>query len=402
MRLGEGKFPFGLALSGAIILAAARGTPVACVGIKSYKFQMGVAAHPDSGIREFKDLEGKTVSACSNSGESPFRKVLAERAGFDLSKVNINNVDISILEQSVMQKQVDAVFCIGLSSLPPMLAAGFKPKFLPAEQFKVDLYGVSLITQQRMVETNPDLCQRFVEGALEGVAYTMSNPDECIDIFMREVPEVALSKSGKQFVKSGMEIWINSLLAAEPKAQGMGWSDEKAVANSIDLVMKYVAPEGAARPDAAKLFTNKFAGSIKPTASQWEAAAKWSRTDRQQNTRRQLNWTAGAARTPLRRAWTQRPSPGRGGAAASLRTLAGCLSKRREAVFSPVGIRMRKIRRKVEQIAGLQKMSRSADGQFQLAFDDKADFLALVLKGAVGMSTGLDHDQKALEQAAGR
>jgi NitT/TauT family transport system substrate-binding protein len=278
LAVGEGKFPFGLALSGAIILAAARGSPVACVGIESYKFQMGVAAHPDSGIREFKDLEGKTVGGVLNSGESPFRKVLAERAGFDLSKVNINNVDISILEQSVMQKQVDAVFCIGLSSLPPMLAAGFKPKFLPAEQFKVDLYGVSLITQQRMVETNPDLCQRFVEGALEGVAYTMSNPDECIDIFMREVPEVALSKSGKQFVKSGMEIWIDSLLAAEPKAQGMGWSDDKAIADSIDLVMKYVAPEGAARPDAAKLFTNKFAGSIKPTASQWEAAAKWSET----------------------------------------------------------------------------------------------------------------------------
>jgi NitT/TauT family transport system substrate-binding protein len=276
LAVGEGKFPFGLALSGAIILAAARGSPVACVGIESYKFQMGVAAHPDGGIQEFKDLEGKTVGGVLNSGESPFRRVLAERAGFDLAKVNINNLDISILEQSVMQKQVDAIFCIGLSSLPPMLAAGFKPKFLPAEKFKVDLYGVSLITQQRMVETNPDLCQRFVEGALEGVAYTMANPDECIDIFMREVPEVALAKSGRQFVRSGMEIWIDSLIAEEPKSNGMGWSDDKAVTEAIDLVMKYVAPEGAVRPDAAKLFTNKFAGSIKPTAAQWEAAAKWS------------------------------------------------------------------------------------------------------------------------------
>lgn len=276
LAVGEGKFPFGLALSGAIILAAARGSPVACVGIESYKFQMGVAAHPDSGIRDFKDLEGKTVGGVLNSGESPFRRVLAERAGFDLSKVNLNNLDISILEQSLMQKQVDAVFCIGLSSLPPMLAAGFKPKFFPAEKFKVDLYGVSLITQQRMVETKPDLCQRFVEGALEGVAYTMANPDECIDIFMREVPEVALAKSGKQFVKSGMEIWIDSLLATEPKSKGMGWSDEKAVEDAIDLVMKYVAPAGAARPESSNLFTNKFAGTIKPTSAQWEQAAKWS------------------------------------------------------------------------------------------------------------------------------
>lgn len=275
LAVGEGKFPFGLALSGAIILAAARGAPVACIGIESYKFQMGVAAHPGSGIRDFKDLEGKTVGGVLNSGESPFRKLLAERASFDLSKVNINNVDIAILEQSVMQRQVEAIFCIGLSSLPPMLAAGFQPKFLPAEKFNVDLYGVSLITQQKMVETNPDLCQRFVDGALEAVAYTMANPDECIDIFMREVPEIALSKSGKQFVKSGMEIWIDSLLAPEPKAQGMGWSDAKAVNDAIDMVMTYVAP-GLARPEPAKLFTNKFAGNIKPTPDQWAAAAKWS------------------------------------------------------------------------------------------------------------------------------
>lgn len=276
LAVGEGKFPFGLALSGAIILAATRGSPVACVGIESYKFQMGVAAHPDSGILDFKDLEGKTIGGVLNSGESPFRKLLAERAGFDLSKVNINNVDISILEQSVMQRQVDAIFCIGLSSLPPMLAAGFKPKFLPADKFKVDLYGVSLITQQRMVETNPDLCQRFVDGALEAVAYTMANPDECIDIFMREVPELALSKNGKQFVKSGMEIWIDSLLAAEPKAQGMGWSDEKAVNEAIDMVMTYVAPAGAVRPDPRKLFTNSFAGKIKPSPKDWTIAANWS------------------------------------------------------------------------------------------------------------------------------
>ena len=275
LAVGEGKFPFGLALSGAIILAAARGAPVACIGIESYKFQMGVAAHPNSGIRDFKDLEGKTIGGVLNSGESPFRKLLAERANFDLTKVNINNVDIAILEQSVMQRQVEAIFCIGLSSLPPMLAAGFQPKFLPAEKFNVDLYGVSLITQQRMVETNPDLCQRFVDGALEAVAYTAANPDECIEIFMREVPEIALSKSGKQFVKSGMEIWIDSLLAPEPKANGMGWSEPKAVNDAIDMVMTYVAP-GLPRPDPAKLFTNKFAGNIKLTSAQWASAAQWS------------------------------------------------------------------------------------------------------------------------------
>lgn len=276
LAVGEGKFPFGLALSGAIILAAARGAPVACIGIESYKFQMGVAAHPDSGIKTFKDLEGKIVGGVLNSGESPFRKVLAERAGFDLGKININNLDISVLEQSVMQKQVDAIFCIGLSSLPPMLAAGFKPKFLPAEKYNVDLYGVSLITQQKMVETNPDLCQRFVDGALEGIAYTMSNPDECIEIFLKEVPEVALTKNGKQFVKSGMEIWMDSLLAPEPKTKALGWSEQKAVNDAIDMVMTYVAPPGLAHPDPAKVFTNKFVGNIKMTPDQWASAAKWS------------------------------------------------------------------------------------------------------------------------------
>ena len=56
----------------------------------------------------------------------------------------------------------------------------------------------------------------------------------------------------------------------------MGWSDEKAVNEAIDLVMTYVAPAGAARPDAKKLFTNSFVGKIKPSPSQWTTAANWS------------------------------------------------------------------------------------------------------------------------------
>ena len=62
--------------------------------------------------------------------------------------------------------------------------------------------------------------------------------------------------------------------------------------------------------------------------------------DRQQNTRRQLNWTAGAARTRLG-GWTQRPS----GAAVRrrLERWRGVYPDDAKQCFPRIGIRMRKI-----------------------------------------------------------
>ncbi|MFK5073787.1 hypothetical protein ACI4BE_30120, partial [Klebsiella pneumoniae] len=69
---------------------------------------------------------------------------------------------------------------------------------------------------------------------------------------------------------------MDSLLADEPKTKALGWSDAKAASDAVDMVMKYVAPAGLARPDPEKLFTNKFIGNIKMTPEQWASAAKWS------------------------------------------------------------------------------------------------------------------------------
>jgi len=56
--------------------------------------------HPDSGIKTFKDLEGKKVLTTAGAGVNTFFPVAAANAGIDVNKVELVNVAESALVQS--------------------------------------------------------------------------------------------------------------------------------------------------------------------------------------------------------------------------------------------------------------------------------------------------------------
>jgi hypothetical protein len=53
------------------------------------------------------------------------------------------------------------------------------------------------------------------------------------------------------------------------KQNGIGYAPPADYKIMMDLVMKYVAPQGK-RPDLEKAVSNKFAGNVKLTAAEWE------------------------------------------------------------------------------------------------------------------------------------
>jgi ABC-type nitrate/sulfonate/bicarbonate transport system substrate-binding protein len=268
------QFDFGLVFAGGNILAAARGLPIIVLATVVYDAMMGIALRPDSSISTPKDLEGKRLGIVPTSAEAPFWPAFAQAAGIDASKVSLVQVDAKVVERVLFDRQVDAITAIGSSSVPVMVALGERPRFMLWSKFGVELYAGQIVTRPDVLDANPDLCQSMVDAILESYAHTLREPERSIDEFAQEVPEIGLTKGGRE--NAQISQGLAQLMTVRPEAidHALGWTDPGKLPAMIDLVMKYGVPADAKRPDPEKLATNKFVGRITLTAAEWDQVKK--------------------------------------------------------------------------------------------------------------------------------
>jgi NitT/TauT family transport system substrate-binding protein len=234
---------------------------------------MGVVVLRDSPIKTPKDLEGKTVGITPTSGEVPFLPVFAKNAGLDLSKVKLVNMNIEVRYRALMDKQIDAMTDFGVSAIPPLTAQGFPVRCMLFSGYGMNMYESSLMATPKIVKERPEMVQAVVDGALEAVTWSLLNPAEAIDTFLKEVPEAAMSGSGRDNIRVGLGIFQFAALGDEARANGFGWANAKSFADMNDLVETYVSKSGS-KPTPEDLFTNRFAGKIRFSDAQWAEAKR--------------------------------------------------------------------------------------------------------------------------------
>src|SRR5437879_578781 len=202
--LAGGQFDVGQAVTSVIVLQNIKGLPLTTIGVLGYKTTMGVGVLADSPIKTPKDLEGKTVGWTPTSGEVPFFPVFAKQAGIDESKIKFVNMNIEVRYRALMDKQIDAMTDFGVRAIPPLATQGFPVRWTLYSNYGINMYESSLMTQPKMVKEKPELCQAVVDGAMEAVAFALLNPEEGIDIFLKEVREAGLTSKGRDNVKMGL------------------------------------------------------------------------------------------------------------------------------------------------------------------------------------------------------
>ncbi|MGI6855395.1 ABC transporter substrate-binding protein [Mesorhizobium sp. 1B3] len=272
--VSAGTFDFGMAATPTVIVQAAKKLPITCIGQINYDALMGVGVLADSPITSPKQLEGKKVGASVTSGEYPFLPLYAEKAGFDLDKVEIVQIDGKVRERSLMEKQVDAASAFATSTIPSLVPLGTDVRFMLFSSAGIQFYGQSLTTQPGRLEKDPQLCEAFVQGAMEAIRFTMTDFDEAVDIFLNANSEVAISSTGEEYARVGLGLTNLTNLVPEVKEHGLGYADPAKVETMLDLVLKYAVGDGATRPDGEALFTNGFAGKIKLSEQELATAEK--------------------------------------------------------------------------------------------------------------------------------
>jgi len=150
-----------------------------------------------------------------------------------------------------------------------MLSKGVSSRWMLYSAAGIRNHGQTVATQRKTLETDPWLCEAISDGLLEALAYTLSNPQDSLELFRKEVPEMALNPSSKEFARIGLGMWQHGIDRPEAHQHGLGWSDPAAFTETTDLVMRYLMEPGAKRPDPEAIFTNRFASKIKLGAPEW-------------------------------------------------------------------------------------------------------------------------------------
>jgi NitT/TauT family transport system substrate-binding protein len=264
-----GQFDCGLCAAPALTLSVAKGLPLIALATTDYDATMGVGVLADSPIKTPQDLAGKKIASVPTSAEFPFLPAYAKKVGLDLSTVESVHVDNKVIEHLLEEKQVDAITNFAASSYAVLASRGKQSRWMLYSSAGITNHGQTITVTKDTFAKDPALCEAMVGGILDGLAFTLSNPDETVDLFLKTLPEMALNPNAKEFARLGLVMWQHSIDKPEAREHGLGWSDPKAYADMVDLVMTYLAGPGVNRPEIDGLFTNQFAGKIKLSETEW-------------------------------------------------------------------------------------------------------------------------------------
>jgi ABC-type nitrate/sulfonate/bicarbonate transport system substrate-binding protein len=267
--ISSGQFDCGLCAAPALTLSVAKGLPLIALATTDYDATMGVGVLADSPITKPQELAGKKIASVPTSSEFPFLPAYAKKVGLDLGTIESVHVDNKVIEHLLEERQVDAITNFAASSYAVLMARSKPTRWFLYSTAGIKNHGQTIAVTRDTFAKDPAFCEAMVGGLLEGLAFTLTKPDETVDLFLKGLPEMALNPNAKEFARLGLLLWARSVDKPEAREHGLGWSDPQAYADMVDLVMTYLATPGVNRPEVDALYTSQFAGQLKLSEPQW-------------------------------------------------------------------------------------------------------------------------------------
>lgn len=224
------------------------GLPLVSLGLIGQRGQQAFVALADSGMQTPQDWEGKLVGFKGTPPPDVF--AIMDAAGVDASQVELVNVGFD--PRALTEGQVD-VYPVFKSNEPNILRGwGYELVEWEAAEYGVPTLGLTYVSSEDLVETQPEMLAAFMRAAMRGIDYARANPDEALEIVMRY--------AGEDADPAHMRFMLDTELAdAESEVtavSGPGWQTVEQWQALHDMLVQYDAL--AAPLDVSQAFTNQF------------------------------------------------------------------------------------------------------------------------------------------------
>jgi NitT/TauT family transport system substrate-binding protein len=161
--------------------------PMVTVAASFQKDPQILMAHPDQGFETLADLKGHPI-LISQDARTTYWEWLKAAYGYtdDMIRPYTFNpapflADPSVIQQGYLTSEPFAIEREG----------GFTPKVFLLADAGYDTYSTTIETSWQLVEDNPDLVQRFVDGSIEGwYSYLYGDPTPANALIKADNPEI--------------------------------------------------------------------------------------------------------------------------------------------------------------------------------------------------------------------
>jgi hypothetical protein len=170
-----------------------------------------------------------------------------------------------------MNGRVDCMIAFAMSSIPNFAAQGFPVRYLPFAEHGLKFYWVNTLVSAGLMQKEQQMVSDVEAGLMEGLKWTMLNPEEAVERHLKEHPEIAISKNGKLFTQMGVGMIAAINVVPETAQHGLGYTDLRQIDAQSELVKKYVLKPGDPQPPPATAYVVNLPNTgATLTAAEWQ------------------------------------------------------------------------------------------------------------------------------------
>lgn len=228
------------------------GLPLVSFALIGQKGQQAYAALTSSDMTGPKDWEGHTVGYKGTPPPDLF--ALIDAAGADRSKIELVNVGFD--PRLLTEGKVD-VYPVYKSNEPFLINSwGYKLNLWSAEDYGVPGLGLTYVTSEEILQSQPEMLTKFLRGALRGIQYAAENPDEAVAI--------TLTYTGPETDAAHMRFMLDTELRDAQSAltaeNGWGWQTLEQWHGLADMLKAAGLP---VEEDISQAFTDQILKAAK-------------------------------------------------------------------------------------------------------------------------------------------
>jgi len=264
MRLvGNGNADFGFGDLPTLALARSQNVPVvALVAVNQHSPLAMLALAKKFKLNTPHDLKGLNIGVQPAGSTYVFLTALLKANGMSMADIKQSTVNPPY-ENYLLLGRVDAVPGYLDAEVPELEAKAGGPgslSILQGSDFGYVVYGSGLFTSEKMIAEHSDVVQRFVNAYVQAFADVIKNPNEAVDLTIKDNPEYA---EKKDVLMGQLEADIkHTFFSPDTKAHGIGWMTEDTWQKTINTLVDHGAMKTTI--DASKAFTDKYVGAADP------------------------------------------------------------------------------------------------------------------------------------------
>lgn len=231
--VAAGSDTFGMSDSSSVISLVAKGADVKSVMSLLNSTGFAVVSLASTGIRQPKDLEGKSLAVSPGDPLGQLFRALAAHNKLDMSKISFVQVDPAAKVVAVLEKRADALLGGADDQYFLIKYKGQEPHALRYADHGANIVGMTIHTKADTIKNKPDMVRRFVKASIRSWEESKKNPGAAVDAALKVKPDLNRQSTLDQLM-------VDIELLDSPNSKGrIGWGAEKDWAQTIAMLKQY-------------------------------------------------------------------------------------------------------------------------------------------------------------------